>query len=533
MNPNGPLQEPQADDDLLFASEIVSGEASTLLPWKILIVDDEEEVHRVTRLALSGFTHDGRALLFIDAYTGREAMMRMAQETDVAMVLMDVVMETDHAGLDAVQHIRQQLGNSSTRIVLRTGQPGEAPEREVITRYDINDYRDKTELTAQKLFTLLYTGLSLYRDLKLLEHSREGLQQLVGAASSIFQRKVPEHLAEGVISLAARLLAVQQGSDDRAEGDYSALVQVQAANSPDARVLAAAGSFRSWAGQVMSPAQGFNDMRDLKSEVTVQRWRCEGMRFHAEFPGSGGETFSLYLQAERPLRQPEPQLVDIFCRNVAAALQSAQLHQQIYETQRLLIVMLSEAIEKRSRETGNHVRRVGEYSRLLGRLWGLGDEECDTLFIAAPLHDAGKIAIPDAILNTPGRHTPEETLIMRTHAMMGGQMFEGHRLPVLRAAAIIAGQHHERWDGQGYPQQLAGDAIHPYGRIVALADVFDALGSDRCYKQAWPLEQILDLLRKESGSQFDPHLIKLLLDNLDQFLAIRDQFNDAFTDAAT
>ena len=256
-------------------------------------------------------------------------------------------------------------------------------------------------------------------------------------------------------------------------------------------------------------------------------WASDGGRFYAEFLGSNGEIFSLTLQTPNAIELPEPKLVDMFCRNVASALHSAQLHQQIYQTQRELILMLSEAIEKRSRETGNHVRRVGEYARLLGRLSGMDEEECDTLLIAAPLHDAGKIAIPDSILNKPGRLTDEEWTIMRTHAMVGGEMFEGHGLPVLRAATLVAAQHHERWDGQGYPLGLAGEAIHPYGRIVALADVFDALGSDRCYKEAWPLEQILDLLRADRGRQFDPNLVQLLLTHLDEFLEIRDRFVDA------
>ena len=511
-----PVPELRDDDELSFAAESPELGLPTLAPWKLLIVDDEEEVHRVTRLALSDFTLDGRRLAFIDAYSGREAIARMAAEPDIAMVLMDVVMESDHAGLEAVQHIRQVLGNRMTRIVLRTGQPGQAPEREVITRYDINDYRDKTELTSQKLFTLLYTGISLYRDLQTMERNRKGLQQLVDAASGVFQCKSPERLAEGVITLAAAFLGVDGLAEEGSR--HSAHMQEHARENRDAKVLATTGTVADWHHPAGSPIHA-------PSEQSL--WAADGGRFYAEFPGSGGETFSLTLQALNTIELPEPKLVDMFCRNVVSALHSAQLHQQVYQTQRELILMLSEAIEKRSRETGNHVRRVGEYSRLLGRLSGMEEEECDTLLIAAPLHDAGKIAIPDSILNKPGRLTDDEMVIMRTHAMIGGEMFEGHGLPVLQAATLVAAQHHERWDGQGYPLRLAGEAIHIYGRIVALADVFDALGSDRCYKRAWPLEQILDLLRADSGRQFDPNLVQLLLAHLDQFLEIRDRFVDA------
>ena len=510
------------DDELCFVSEQPEQPGLQLAPWKLLIVDDEDEVHRVTRLALGGFVHDGRVLIFIDAYTGREAIEIMTREPDIAMVLMDVVMETDTAGLDAVQHIRHELGNRMVRIVLRTGQPGQAPEREVITRYDINDYRDKTELTAQKLFTLLYTGLSLYRDIKLLEHSREGLQQLVGAASGVFQRKVPAQLAEGVIGLAAALLGTPQQVSH-------ALMLEHLPRDDAANVLAAIGDFALTLGQSLYAARDLSEIWNLQQQAAGRQWIVEGQQFYATFPGSGGETFGLYLRSAQLLHLPEPKLMDMFCRNVTSAVQSAQLHQQVNKTQRELIVMLSEAIEKRSRETGNHVRRVGEYSKLLGHLWGMDEEECETLLIAAPLHDAGKIAIPDAILNKPGPLTDEEFVIMRTHAMLGGQMFAGHGLPVLQAAAILTGQHHERWDGQGYPLRMAGEAIHIYGRIVAVADVFDALGSDRCYKKAWSLETILDYMREESGRIFDPALVRLLIDNLDQFLTIRDRYTDMFT----
>ncbi|MES2684798.1 MAG: HD domain-containing phosphohydrolase [Pseudomonadota bacterium] len=518
-----------ADDELSFAAEVLPAEVQRRNFWKLLIVDDEEEVHRVTKLALGGFEHDGRSLHFIDAYTGQEAREVMAREPDIALVLMDVVMETDHAGLDAIQHIRQTLGNRLTRIVLRTGQPGQAPEREVITRYDINDYRDKTELTAQKLFTLLYTGLSLYKDLQLLEHSREGLQQLVAAASGVFQCKVPTQLADGVVGLACALLGVD-GSRPGSNAADTLMLEHQP-RSDGATVLAASGSFSDLRGRALYAADDLTEIWDLQQTSAGRQWVAEERRFYATFPGSGGETFGLYLRASHALHLPEPKLVDMFCRNVASALQSAQLHQQVNKTQRELIVMLSEAIEKRSRETGNHVRRVGEYSRLFGQLWGMDEDECETLLIAAPLHDAGKIAIPDAILNKPGRLTDEEFIIMRTHAMLGGQMFEGHGLPVLKAAAILAGQHHERWDGQGYPLRIAGEAIHIYGRIVAVADVFDALGSDRCYKKAWDMESILAYMRAESGKQFDPVLIQLLMDNLDDFLAIRDRYHDSFSEA--
>lgn len=191
-----------------------------------------------------------------------------------------------------------------------------------------------------------------------------------------------------------------------------------------------------------------------------------------------------------------------------------------------VIAEISRAIASRSPETGWHVRRVAEYSRLLGELAGLDSAEAELLYLAAPLHDTGKIAIPDDVLHKPGPHTSEESTIMRTHAELGRRFFSDQDSPVMRAAAIVAGQHHERWDGQGYPDGIRGEQIHIFGRVTALADVFDALTHPRCYKPAWPLHQALDYLVQESGSRFDPALVELFMRHLDRFLEIYERLRD-------
>ncbi|MGB0898977.1 MAG: HD-GYP domain-containing protein, partial [Psychrobium sp.] len=173
-----------------------------------------------------------------------------------------------------------------------------------------------------------------------------------------------------------------------------------------------------------------------------------------------------------------------------------------------------------------HVKRVAYYSALLAELVGLPEDEVELIKSASPLHDVGKIAIPDAVLNKPGRLDSEEWEIMKTHALKGYNVLNGAGLVLLDIAATIALTHHEKWDGSGYPRGLAKDEIHLYGRITAIADVFDALGSDRCYKKAWPLEKILTLFREERGKHFDPRLIDLMMNNLDRFLEIRDKYQD-------
>lgn len=202
------------------------------------------------------------------------------------------------------------------------------------------------------------------------------------------------------------------------------------------------------------------------------------------------------------------------------------LSQELLNTQKDIVYTMGEIAETRSKETGDHVRRVAEYSELLALLVGIDNTEAELIKFASPMHDIGKIGIPDAILNKPGKLTKDEFEIMKTHSQIGFDLLNHSERPVLKTAAIIAFQHHEKWDGKGYPQQLSGEDIHIYGRITAIADVFDALGSARVYKEAWPLEKILALFKEQRGFHFDPTLVDLLLNNLPMFLKIRDKYTN-------
>ncbi|MDD5052648.1 MAG: HD domain-containing protein [Sulfuricurvum sp.] len=203
-----------------------------------------------------------------------------------------------------------------------------------------------------------------------------------------------------------------------------------------------------------------------------------------------------------------------------------KLNKEIEDTQREVVFTMGSIGESRSKETGNHVKRVAEYSKLLANYYGLNEEESEMLRQASPMHDIGKVAIPDAVLNKPGRFDEEERRIMDTHAALGYEMLKHSNRSLLKAAATVAYEHHEKWDGTGYPRGLSGENIHIYGRITALADVFDALGSDRVYKKAWDDERIFTLFREERGKHFDPQLIDIFFNHLDKFLTIREQFKD-------
>ena len=202
------------------------------------------------------------------------------------------------------------------------------------------------------------------------------------------------------------------------------------------------------------------------------------------------------------------------------------LHEEIEQTQEEMILKMGEIGETRSKETGHHVKRVAKYSEILAKHYGLDETEIKNLTVASPMHDIGKVAIPDAVLNKPGKLTQEEWKVMQKHSEIGYELFKNSNRTLLKTAAIIAYEHHEKYNGSGYPQGLSGENIHIYGRITALADVFDALGSDRCYKKAWDDEKIFKLIKEESGEHFDPKLVKIFFDHLDEFLAIRNKYSE-------
>ncbi len=208
------------DDDLFFLEEESEEAGGADLPaapvgsppggarWKMLIVDDEPEVHSITKLVLSDFAYKGRPAQFISAHSAAEARAILARESDIAIILLDVVMETEDAGLKLVHHIREELKNRHVRIILRTGQPGQAPERAVILDYDINDYKAKTQLTAQQLFTTTVAALRSYEDIMAIEANRRGLQKIIEASSSLFQARSMKLFAGGVLTQLSGLLGV-------------------------------------------------------------------------------------------------------------------------------------------------------------------------------------------------------------------------------------------------------------------------------------------------------------------------------------
>jgi len=512
------------DDDILFADEdVLLGSGTSAqdeapeappAPWKLLIADDDDEVHTLTRLVLSGFDFEGRGLEFLSAHSGRETVEVLREHPDTALVLLDVVMEKDDAGLQAVRAIRRDLNNHFIRIILRTGQPGQAPEQEVISSYDINDYKAKTELTSQKLYTTVTSALRAYRDLRIIESHRSGLEVVNTASRCLFECQDPEEFAIEVMDQMSDMLAFgETGGPSTARGVMTEC------HEENGDVIAGRGCY---AGDVGRTVRETCREDDLEIMLRVRKERTEVLLddgYVCFLKSRGGSEGLALMRVDRELSAMQRDLIRTYAANVRVAYDNIYLNREIIDTQREVIHTLGEVVESRSQETANHVKRVGRHSYLLALLAGLDEREASLLRMAAPLHDVGKIGIPDAILNKPGKLTDRERQIMQTHAEIGYMILGNSMRPVFKAASIVSHEHHERWDGGGYPQGLAGEDIHIYGRIVGLVDVFDALRHERVYKPALPLDECVGIIREESGRHFDPHLVDLFLDHLDAFTA--------------
>ena len=502
---------------------VVPSESS---PWKVLIVDDDQSVHDVTMVALKRFLFYDRPLQYFHAYSAREAREVMRTESDIALILLDVVMEEEHAGLHFVKYVRQQLKNPFVRIVLRTGHPGQAPEERVFQDYDINDYKEKTELTTKKLFSTIYASLRSYRDIMRLEHTREGLERIIHASESLFQIHSMDEFASGLL---IQLLSILALGHDAFFGRQSGLV-VNYRNEKEPNnegvIVAATGNYRSEIGKPINHVADEQVIGQINRAIHEQSSVFEEQHCTIFFHDNSGNWGIAYLSGCGcgAMEEPDRQLLEMFCKDISIAYANVSLEQEIEQTQSEVIYMLGDVAESRSGEVHQHMVRMAMYAELIGRRLGLDEHELTLLRNASPMHDIGKVGIMDQILMKTGRLTEEEFESMKAHTQLGYDILKGSRRPLLQAAAVIAHQHHERWDGSGYPQGLAGENIHLYGRITAIADVFDALHTRRAYKPAWSFEEAVDYLDEQRGKHFDPQLIDAFMGDLEEVKRISAGF---------
>ncbi|WP_394145067.1 HD domain-containing phosphohydrolase [Vibrio atypicus] len=501
-------------DKFFFAQPEQTSPSQETKYWEILVVDDEKDVHDVTSLVLGNNRFLDHKLRFSHAYSAKEAKEMFLNGPEFAVILLDVVMETRQAGLELANWIRNDFGDKHCRIILRTGQPGDAPEEKVILNYDINDYKTKTELTSTRLLTAIYSAIRSYSDIVTIEQTRDGLKTIIDSTSNILVADTSTTWLKGILLQIVALLklndacAIHFGAS-QIDGEWTIVASTDESKIPIGKELA-----------------DFIDHSDIPDiHPTSQLIELSATRFALpiEIHHSKG---IIVINCSRYVIEQRRELIELLVKNASIAYEKLYLLNDMLETQKEIAYRLGEVVETRSKESGSHVKRLSLLSHLLALEAGLDEQTAERIKLASPLHDIGKIAIPDSILHKPGKLSEQEWETMKSHASIGGVILSGSHLEILQIAAVIASTHHEKWDGTGYPKQLKGEDIPIEGRITAIIDVFDALASKRSYKQPWSNEEIYQHIKDQRGIHFDPHLCDVFLRIFDKCVALRDSYPD-------
>jgi len=488
--------------------------------WRILVIDDDESVHQVTKLVLADAEIEHRNLDIVSAFSSKEAKEIMLKDDSFCMAFVDVVMETDHAGLELVEWIRNDLKNQSIRLVLRTGQAGSAPEAKVIKEFDINDYKEKTDFTANKMITTVYASIRAYRDIMTIQRSLDAFKKLIEATHDLLKINQLKSFGSAALNHLLSLMNVESSAL------YIARAQTDFTQKTTSSIIACTGKYVCESDSLET--SDINEQVKARIQqvfIDKSHYRDESC-FVGFYQASNNSASVLYIEFEDDSEHFKANIAELFATNVALILESLTKQKEIEKTQKELLFIVGEAVEARSKETGAHVRRVAIICDMLAKKLGLDEDFVEAIRLAAPLHDLGKIAIPEHILHNPGKLEGEDWEIMQSHAQIGADILEKSTVSISKLAARLANYHHENWDGSGYPEGLKGEQIPVEARIMAVADVFDALGSKRCYKEPWSDEEIKKFLLSERDKKFEGKLVNIIIDNFDEFLQVRMQYPD-------
>ena len=398
---------------------------TTTAPWRVLIVDDDESVHSISRVVLADVRFQGRGVDILSAYSGRQAAAMLRQSQDIAVVLLDVVMEDDDAGLKLVREIRDQMRNSRLRIILRTGQPGQAPEREVIVNYDINDYKSKTELTAQKLFTATIAALRSYADIVALERSRRGLERIIAGAPELFARHSLTSFAETLLRQVAEL----SGRAGDGVIIIPAAETAAAADAPVMVVVAAMGCFQAARGHVYHEALPDAVAVPIRLALTERRGFTGEGEFARPIRTPDNRMAAVYFRADSPIDADHIALIDIVCALVGVGLDNVHLHDRLLRHQ----AQLETEVAARTRElAATNADLVQAQHQTNEELRFAGTLQQSILPAAFPSHAAY-----------------QGHAFMRAAHMIGGDFYDMFRLDEDRLGIVVADV-----SGKGVPAAL-------------------------------------------------------------------------------
>jgi GAF domain-containing protein len=383
---------------------------------------------------------------------------------------------------------------------------------------------------------------------------REQLRKLTQLGIALTAERDVNHLLDRILFEARRFTGAEAGTlYVREKGDRLRFCTVQNDAMPASSIPAGSSagtgtiaiSRTSIAGYVAATGEVLN-LRDVYEIPGTSEFR-----FNDEFDRRTGYRTQSVLAV--PMREPDGRVLGVIqlinardgigrgigpfdkrfeslvialASQAGVALENAQLTAELKRAYEETIMRLARAAEYRDADTGDHIRRMSLYSAEVARGIGMPEEAVANLLLAAPMHDVGKIAVPDEILKKPGKLTPEERREMERHTTYGGEILGGTDVPLLVLSQTIALTHHEKWDGSGYPRGLAGEAIPLVGRVCALADVFDALTSKRVYKEAMPVEQACEIVRSGRGTHFDPAVVDAFFATFEKVLAVKARYSE-------
>ena len=491
--------------------------------WKILLVDDDNFVHIMIKELMKDFKFEDKPFKILSAYSSVEALNILSKNKDIALVLLDIFVEEPDTGLKLAKYIREIIGNLATRIVLMTSKGSETLEEDAILNYDINGYEEKNQLLSKKLYNIIISALRSYRDIIHINNNKKAMEQVVASSSKLFEAG---SIADFLSTSLYHLNLVINLCKEKEPYNINGMAAIRLVDEKAFNIVSAYGKYSKNCGNRIMDSLPQEDFMLVKKAYKMKSHMMTEDRYISYYRSSCGIEAVIFIEIDDREAHLDMELLDIFHRNISASFESLCLNKEIEETQREILYILGEVTEARSEETGNHVKRVSKYCEILAKEYGLSKRDIMLITMAAPIHDVGKIAIPDSILMKPGRLTSKEFDIIKTHTTIGYNLLKTSNRDIIKSAAIIAHQHHERYDGAGYPQGLKGEEIHIYGRIVCIADVFDALGSPRVYKKPWIIDDILNYFHQERGKHFDPDLVDILFDNLDEFIKIKEKYSD-------
>jgi len=499
---------------------------------RILVVDDEVVIRE---LMVDILSDEGYA---IEAAVDAKAALERLASGDEFVVLFTDIMMPEMDGIELI-HEAKKIAPSLVPIVMTgyaTLETARAAVKEGAYDYVLKPF-NLSEIKMAVTNALERSRLQ-NENARLLE-----ITDLFHISERIAAIRDTQRLLEYVLGAALERVGAVRGSIMLVSEDGNQLEVAHSIGLPrgmDRAVVEMGESISGWVARHVQPLL----VPDIRDDAQVRHFSRDlpGHSFVSvplERKGTNGG-IHLGIEAQHPrvlavlnvtdkqgggaFTDSDLKALSIVANHAAAALENVRLLGELEEAQREIVFTLGAIVETRSLETGNHVKRVAEYCKYLAVRCGLSETEGEVLRLAAPLHDVGKVGIPDAILNKPGKLTPEEFDIIKTHATMGYDMLKVSRGRILRTAAVVAHEHHEKFDGTGYPRGLKGKDTHIFGRITGIADVFDALGAERSYKKAWEIERIVDHLREQRGRHFDPELVDIFLADMDAIRAIQEAF---------